>query len=311
MAFKTYDFGSVNKVIVHGMAKRFESFTHEIYLNLNQADEKLPPKNTWNFREEYLHIRSRVSKSFEKTLIVVCGASITRRRSKEYLMKRLIPLNDALKSFGSSLVFIRGCCDDPSIFENGEYDLTNVKFVQDYSVLKASHMNILCIGGSISFNRSWVQNTDKARGTHIYDKDEAPTLDEDKLDEILASTRIALVASSSMPSFAKPSPSAIAHTKWGKDDKELYDDIKAERAIMDKVYGKINQRQNPPLIWAYGCSSYNSERHFGETIFISLGLDNFYNVNKAIMNVFKFDIAKGIPSDFIPIAEQGMDEYPI
>lgn len=185
----------------------------------------------------------------------------------------LFYLEDICRKKGNIVVAVRGNRDNPMFFENLEKKskaikdyLTNVLFIDDYSIVETSIGNILCIGGSISIDRSlrkkvnddfdeggmiWFENegVKQIDLTPIYDDSNAPE-DEEKEDinpfaQVIKNKKIKIILSHTAPIFTIP------------DKNDTKDDIDKEGEYLLDVYNFLNDHDNSARYWIYGKYSSN------------------------------------------------------
>lgn len=146
--------------------------------------------------------------------------------------------------------------------------LTNIKFVEDYTVLKEGGYNILCIGGAYSVDRTY-----QATQGRYYKKEKV------RYDPIIKElTDIDIVATHTTPHFAhKPVGGNIVDTYKEYDD-TLVRDLIAERRLMTKIYKEIIVQNKKVQKWFFGhFHTYYIENHNG-TDFICLPPNNLYHI---------------------------------
>lgn len=112
----------------------------------------------------------------------------------------LVMLNSFLKKINCDLLAIRGNHDDPKFFD-GSYDLSRLKLLPDYTVIRIGELNHLFVGGAVSVDRQFRLERDVIKGKKSYWEDEAFILDKDKLNGL---NNIDVVVTHSAPSFAFP-----------------------------------------------------------------------------------------------------------
>jgi predicted phosphodiesterase len=78
------------------------------------------------------------------------GIGFTYKENDE---QTLNSLNDFLKDVNITMLAIRGNHDNPSFF-NGDYDLSNLKLLPDYTTLNLEGHNFLFVGGAVSVDRT-------------------------------------------------------------------------------------------------------------------------------------------------------------
>lgn len=195
-------------------------------------------------------------------------------------LKRLKYLSKRLKHTNSCLYAVRGNHDNPAYF-TGEFDSNNVKLVPDYTVLNVNGMNVLCVGGATSVDRtnrkSFYYPKDKNKNSNVmpindYWKDEGFVYDHDK---VMSMHDVDVVITHSAPSSALPyTKGSLDH--WATYDKNLLQDSRIERAQLFQLYDNLTNNGNVLKKWYYGHfhDSYFM-KHF-DTDFIGL------NINEAV-----------------------------
>ena len=172
------------------------------------------------------------------TVIIVDGCNGFGERDLKYYHDKLEMFNKVLADNNTHVLFVRGN-DDPKYFEDALIDLSNIKTIQDYSVIKLSKFNCLCIGGCVSLDRTWRMEQEKRIGRKMYWENERMQYNEEDIDKILKEYNIACVVTASCPSFAYPGMNSFKYSTWASKDKTVIKDITEERMIMDKIYNKI------------------------------------------------------------------------
>jgi hypothetical protein len=207
-------------------------------------------------------ISSLGSVPFQKTnyndsIIIINGNEKLGFNDIKYYELILEKINKALSKANTYLFFIRGNNDNPSFFKDELINLSNVKSIPDYSLIKISSKNILCVGGGISINRSWkmkhqelINNITSNESKKIYWEDEAPFFDGESLKE-LKNTKIDYVITHIAPTFSFPDFS-YKEIPWIKADKALIDDLENARLVMDNIYDYLIKNHNKPEAWIYG-----------------------------------------------------------
>ena len=181
--------------------------------------------------------------------IICCAGDIGMGFHKfNYYKHELSRVNKIAKERGNTIIAVRGNHDDPSYF-NGSFDMSNFKFVPDYTVYE----NILFIGGGISIDRH--QRTPNVD----YWFNEIPYYDEEKLKDV----NPLLIITHSAPSFCDPT-TKIGLEAWMKYDKELGVDCAGERLVFDKVFDYLKANDKLPKYWNYGHFHRSTfANHFG------------------------------------------------
>ena len=196
-----------------------------------------------------------------ETLIIVagdCGFDFQEPACYEDLYKKL---RNRLSKANNWMVFIRGNHDNPVYFDGKLMNYKRWKTIPDYSVVKVCGHNILCFGGAISVDRSWrrleylgrtvIEGEDERLLPEVYWPDEKPVYDEAKLEAISKAFSIDVVVSHTAPSFCEMT-SKKGVENWIYKDKDLEDDIKAERQTMDQILSFLKEKGHPLQYWFYG-----------------------------------------------------------
>lgn len=191
-------------------------------------------------------------------------------------------LNDHLKKANNFLYAIRGNHDKPEFF-NGDYKLSNLSLLPDYSIIEINGENILFVGGAVSIDRrprlnEMQQSAIYGRDIELYWFDEIFNLDENLLKEM---RNIDHVITHSSPKFAWPNNQVlgyapIVHT-FAKNDSKLYDDLDNERDKITKMHN-ILSTNNKIKTWSYGHFHRSETEYHFDTKFVLLGVNEFKEV---------------------------------
>lgn len=225
------------------------------------------------------------------TVVIVDGCNGFGERDLKYYHDKLEMFNKVLADNNTHVLFVRGN-DDPKYFEDALIDLSNIKAIQDYSVVKLSKFNCLCIGGCVSLDRTWRMEQEKRMGRKMYWKNERMQYNEENIDKILKEYNIACVVTASCPSFAYPGMNSFKCSTWASKDKTVIKDITEERMIMDKIYSKIVENNKKPYIWVYSRFKTSNQNMINDILFQSLNSFQFFHFNNAASSFFNVDFSK-------------------
>ncbi len=196
------------------------------------------------------------------TVIVVagdCGFGFERKGYYENMVKRN---SKRMKESNNRIVFVRGNHDNPAYFDGNTFCHQRFVAVPDYSVIRVGGHAALCVGGAISIDRNYriaawsnacllnkkpVAQND-ALAPNYYWSNEYPVFNPQLLDQVLSENTIDVVITHSAPSFCELK-SKLELNGWIVDD-DLYQDIKNERAVMDKLYERL--KGTSVTHWCYG-----------------------------------------------------------
>lgn len=194
----------------------------------------------------------------DNSYIIIAGDIGVGFINKQEQLKELEDYNTELKKINCIVYCVRGNHDNPNYF-NGDVELSNIKFVQDYTVLnlellidnKNLNINILCIGGAISIDRNGYEPYFDKRIKNInYWENEINIYDENKINNI--DCNIDIVVTHTAPSFCvlQNNNGIIQH--YLNNDSKLSDDLDLERINMDKVYNKLLENKHNFKMWYFG-----------------------------------------------------------
>ena len=225
------------------------------------------------------------------TIVIVNGCNCFGERDLKYYHDKLTILNKVLADNNTHILFVRGN-DDPKYFEDELINFSNVKTIQDYSVVKLSKFNCLCIGGYVSLDRAWKIEQEKRIGRKMYWENEKMQYNEDDIDKIIKDYNIACVVTTTCPSFAFPGMNAYKHSVWASKDKAIINDMTEERVVMDKLYNKLVENNKKPYIWTYSRFKNNNQSMINDILFQSLNPFQFLHFNNTASSFFKVDFTK-------------------
>lgn len=260
-----------------------------------------------NATRRYTKTKSKLTKycgyCLDNTVLIVNGSNTFGQKDLKYYYDKFNMLNDVLADNNTHILFVRGN-DDPKYFTDELLNLSNVKTIQDYSVIKLNKFNCLCIGGQISLDRLWKSEQEKRIGKKMFWKNEHMTFDENAINEILSKYKISCIVTPSSPSFAHPGTNIFKKSPWVKKDKALLNDLNDERVIMDRIYNKFIESKSKPYIWTYSRFDDSNQSMINDILFQSLCSFQFLNFNNTAAEYFKIDFSKQLKeNEFSPNGE--------
>lgn len=203
---------------------------------------------------------------YSNAVLVVCGDIGMGFHKEEYYLTLFKKLNLKLSKKNNYLLLFRGNHDDPAYFDGSFKKYKHIYLLSDYTIVSVKQTHILCIGGATSIDRKYRIENERRSGRKTYWGDaELPCFDESKLNEINRDfpDSIAVLATHTVPSFAYPTTKQNIET-WLKSDEGLEKTIDEERAVMDKVFTKLQENQNNISDWYYGhFHEHKLEQHYG------------------------------------------------
>jgi len=198
-------------------------------------------------------------------------------------IKRLSWLTRRLKHTDSVIYAVRGNHDNPEYF-TGRFDTDNVKLVPDYTVLNLNDVNILCVGGAYSIDRTH-------RKSYFYPKENSKKSDTLALnnywatepfvydhDKIMSMKDINMVVTHSAPQICPPYTKSGLEN-WVEKDKNIVQDCRIERAQLFQMYDNLTHNGNIITHWFYGHFHSHYKTPYMGTDFIGLDIDEVAEIN--------------------------------
>lgn len=275
---KVYDFSQVTNVKIYG----------NIYgdidglMNMIFDEEKYKQRG---YKPRRSQQNKKITQQIDK-LCIVCGDINIGFKNPVFYRDKFDFFNSSLSSFGVVVLFIRGNHDNPSYFNDENFNFSNIKTIEDYSIVKVfGNNNILCIGGGWSCDKSWrkeqEERINKFRSDTSFKKklfwdDERPIYNEEKLNEIFKEKiNISFVCSHDCPSFVgKECHKTEIDTmidQWSKNDDSLLEYVEESQESLDKVYDFLLSHKNNVVKWYYSHYHVNKTEKIGNTEFICNG----------------------------------------
>ena len=236
---------------VHPLVKEEEENERAQHMVLNDLDLQ---SHWWEYKPRF----SKTRFTLENSVVVVCGDCGFGFNKPQYYLDLLEKANELFASTNTHILFVRGNHDDPSYFDGEVINMSNIKAIPDYSVIKTINSTTLCVGGAISVDRLWRKQQEvrlnkysKSKSKKLYWDGEEVFLNENVLDE-LRDNNIKLngVITHTSPSFAFPNEKDSA-LGWFKLDTKLKDDLKTERKTLDKLF-ELLISEHEIKTWSYG-----------------------------------------------------------
>lgn len=159
-------------------------------------------------------------------------------------------LNRTLYNRNIHLYAIRGNHDYKKEFDTQEINLSNIKLVPDYTVLRIMGNNILCIGGAISIDRELTKTNLQKKGIYkIIGKEkwfpnEEFSLGLDKLEKM---RNIDIVVTHTAPNYCPPDNSNGFNylvDSMSMDDKNLKTDLLYERNLLTRAFDVLKKNND-------------------------------------------------------------------
>jgi hypothetical protein len=217
-----------------------------------------------------------LSMSMDKICYIQVGDFRIGYDSLEKDEKNLLILNQILAESDSHLLVIRGNHDNPSWFIDDNFkeikdQLTNILFVQDYSVLNINGENCLFVGGAISIDRESSKKHDLINGTKTYWTNEVVNFDYVFAENIRNIDRMICHTS---PDFCEPVRFNNLVYSFAQRDPSLLNELREERSNMSKLVTEI-MKSNKLLGYYNGHFHSDSYFYHEGCEFVALGINVF------------------------------------
>jgi hypothetical protein len=194
------------------------------------------------------------------SVAIICGDVGMGFHKFEYYKELFSKLNSKLKKTNNYLFAFRGNHDNPVYFNEKTQlnKFSNIKLLEDYSIIETSTKVVLVVGGAYSidrYDRKMSRDVDMC-----FWENEFFVYNKEKLDEInkLYPKRITHVLTHSAPALCTPSTKEGLNY-WFNKDSQLYYDIDNERKNHSLLKNNLLFNEQPIRQWCYG------HYHFSKT----------------------------------------------
>ena len=263
---KIYDYNNCNLFVIgdiHGEFKRFFNRIKSETSNKNEIIEEDNPLIKTELKKQKIVLNpfkdSKTKSIYDNSVIIVAGDCGIGFNKEKYYIDLFEKYNSIFNKTNTFILFVRGNHDDPSYFIEEKINLSNIKTIPDYSIVKTNNNITLCIGGAISVDRIWRKQQEQIINKYkknykkkIYWEDEQCVYNKELIDEIIANNILVdSIISHSSPNFAFPKdkPNMI---NWFKLDKELKKDTENERKILTDIYNDLSNNGLTIKFWCHG-----------------------------------------------------------
>lgn len=224
--------------------------------------------------------------------LIFCGDFGLGFSSVQHEKSQLKKSNQICSDNNVMCYIIRGNHDDPSYYNNDEekLNMSNIKPIHDYTIIKTQKFNILCIGGAISVDRAnriasyrhevlelitkrhYTSEKAYSKAKLYWWEDEKFIYKQDIIDEIKKSNiNIDIVATHNAPHFCQPTTNEKANG-WFIVDRELEKDLYFERNDFTKLYNQLKNNGNEIAYWFYGHYHMHNYEIIEGTRFVGLDM---------------------------------------
>lgn len=151
--------------------------------------------------------------------------------------EQLDELNRYLGLRESHIIVVRGNHDNPSFFNNSKL-YENMTFIEDYTVVVANELNILCVGGAISIDR--LRNR---LGIDYFESEKFVLKDVEE-------SRVDVVITHTAPNLVWPFIQGELVANYALVDETLVSELNEERMLVNLLYEQVKNRGVKQ--WFYG-----------------------------------------------------------
>ena len=197
--------------------------------------------------------------ALENAVVFICGGVKLGTKSPSYYNAQFSILDEIGEKNNIEFIIVRSNGDDPSLFSDEKVKTKHVIAVEDYSTVTIDGHKAICIGGGVSYDRSWV----KSHTPEKYFDGEEPFYCDVDIDF----SEIDTIVTSSLPSFVNQK--ADGFKVWGEMDATLKNDVMKEMNVMDKLYVRMADGKN--RTWTYTKYPTYNTTTFNDIMFKSPG----------------------------------------
>lgn len=287
---KVYDYGNIEKCFISGNIKTnvamfLKRILQDFILNENEiAALKIKTPNI-PFR------RSLLGKKYGDSVIIVGMSNYFMGQSHKECLAKLSQYNDIFQRYNCHILFRRSS-DNPSFYKDYPINLSNIKTLDDYALIKTKKLNLLSIGGSVSIDRSWKIKQRETISKNLYWENESPYFDKDEFEKVLNEEYCACVISSEFPLIKENNVDTLISNPWVKNDEKIINDIKEETKVMQTIYNSLSENNKKPYLWFNPQYKYQHSSIFEGTFFNVLSDMQMNEVIQTINFTFPLNIGK-------------------
>lgn len=295
---KCYAYGKINSsvtCILNDIGER---------LGVIKKKKSLLGKRTRRDRHAQDSLIQQSLKAEEGAIIIFNGDCGFMDRSLDDVIEALEKYNSIFSKKNIHVFFIRGGEEDPSWFNGGKVLLSNIKCVEDYSLIVTKYVNVLCIGGGVPINKIWAE-AKKNDDASLFEQS-LPFYDEAKLSDTVSAHYPHVVMMPTQPTFISPYVASLSDSNWLKDKDGLIESIWKSRLVADKIYSfLINDCASLPFAWLYQANDKALSRYgiTNSILFNPIPSSQIMNVALAIENHFCVDLDKLGKNSILPNKE--------
>ena len=227
---------------------------------------------------------SQISKQlsdYSDTLFISTGDAHFGEQPFDFDIERLENIEYGLSIKNNILMIIRGNHDNPKYFKKNstfksllEETAPHIILIPDYSIIKTSKYNILCIGGARSVDRTFgIKDVTWFSNENIQKPDDNFFNQNHNID---------IIVSHSAPLFAEPLEfsnelkhyNSFVINAYALYDSKMKNDIYKEKLLLKGIYEKLNNKHHIQYL-IYGHYHRSIESKYNKTKCISLSVGEF------------------------------------
>ncbi len=228
----------------------------------------------------------------DNSILFFCGDNGIGFDTAEETHKKLELCNEFAIKHNLHLILVRGNHDNPYFYnESNILNKSNITLVEDYTIVKTYDNNVLCIGGSISVDR-----TNRALNKTWWNKEEIIPINDEIENELSnLNFNIDIVCSHNCPTYEKPKNidkynQGEIVDNWSVWDSKLLDDNFIDRSKMNAIHEVLQAKlKNNLKYWIYGHyhNHYESIRTHPKFICLDMYYKNIVIVKKVTTKTYK------------------------
>jgi hypothetical protein len=262
------------RFLCDGMSNGIETPVHPKEIERQERMCKRKGKRMPMFSGTPKSFKTRGNGRYDNSVIFISGGAGFGTKDDDFFGEVLGKINNISRQNNSYVVIVRGSKDDPSYFTEHKFDLSNVKLVPDYSVIRMKGFDVLCVGGGLTIDRQWRIEQGKRLGKTLYFEGCRSVFDDKSLSDVLNDFKIACVVTTDAPTFVPPSIDLSNSSKWVANDKDIISDMTAQRLVMDRIYNEMTRLNKKPYIWCHNSSIDDTNSTLNNIRYISSSTSN-------------------------------------
>ena len=284
----TYDLRKIENCYVLG------NFTTSLSSMLSMLIGNKPKREKKQRRSSATNVRVRKIKKvseakYPDSAIFIVGDCGFNNNSLDQVKALIESSNEELSKLNTHVFLIRGSNESKEWFDSQTINFSNVIALSDYSFVKTKKVNILCIGGDVSIDKSWKTSDCNGKDSEYNLSNTKPLFKDEDIKEISSKDAVHVVISPSSPSFITPSSNILASTAWGKEDKNALKDVWDCRVTMDRIYSSlVSNLDNKPYLWICGNSNSQCAPSYNDVLFYTITPNSETNILGCIYNYAEY-----------------------